>query len=1267
MLTCILKPLRSCSNSTIFNIAKSNFSIMSMLVVAVSLTYLNFGASVITSWKIFGIIMIEWVIPTDYTNLNFQLLFLVCRSITLTSEVSCNNLECINIQIDILIVVRASTGFILSNKHPSSGCSLLAQNYYCHIAYFLGLARVIRPLLLSMNRQEYFNSLTASVTEIIIFNIIKQLSYAVKQLSLVISTIKGDPDLSLILIRKHNLQPIFMTQKAFETLNPENEDPNETLRQLLKIANEYKSADKTLKQVLVKERLTIENLPTVFSNVLEDSSKVILHSLGKTFIIKFQTMSAKLLLKEYSKVKTKILLTISHELKNSINCLTYLTGLASSSVKLTKEAAGKIQHYTNLIELHSSNFCTYFKYTLDEKVYLNNIEVNLLAVAEASLFKLLGRASPITVFNNTTTIFELFLKTDIQYLEQLLCNCIYLASKLVIVQEKEKGEQIELEFLYSNTDIKKRFPDNDFSLLLCIKASNSCSINLEEFESSSQHTSNDFSIKNSLVYIKIKNELIKFLAKLLDITVFFFNDKEVSSLVSKIFSDKSCKYLIVLELKSVLIKQRLKLDKMYKMSTDSNTNYSSISFKRRYSYMPKETSTLDSSGSITGAYNFPKMISQFNLPTVKISSNILDINSNQFKFSETIDSSVKPKAKERCTFCYHSIPKENENEANAKKANTDLLIKSYNYEKVEEEDMDYASDQSSISNNCKQEDSHVNLKAHKARRESEHVDENHRQGKFSILDNLSNCFRDSIPNKFTQALDLDSFGLKKLKRFAYTSDKKIRCTKLNNHSTDSAKFILRDLKEEMMPVKSKFIKRGSDIVKKSRDLGLYSKCNSNPISSNCSSESEYSIENVGSSANESRRLSHIYFNNPDFNKEEQVVSGEGHPRFEILNNNHVENEGLSIEKNRSVRKSFFKMNLNFKRSSTENMSSYNYNLYLDEPVIEPKCLSSRKMDTQANRILVKRIKKNCISNIGIQPLYTPESAAVQLEKPTISSDPKSGQLEKNYPTISNSTDRIKGNLPFSILKSDRINQIYSNNIVGVPSRRISSTDNMKRVRFDLTDYLGIHPKKQKSSIVLNKLSSQYQLITQSITTKSKNDKKGLLSMLCAKKVDYFETTTLSKKIVHVQSIPKKREKCYCNDVLVVDDEEINVKAMKLLLKKAKLNCDSCNDGVEAVRKVKYNLTKTCCAVKYKLIFMDLMMPNMQGDEASRCIEQIYFQNNEIDILNIIVVSAHEGEYVSNILKGIKSIKYFIPKPINKKVLEEVLFKFYFQSNINYDK
>jgi len=89
--------------------------------------------------------------------------------------------------------------------------------------------------------------------------------------------------------------------------------------------------------------------------------------------------------------------------------------------------------------------------------------------------------------------------------------------------------------------------------------------------------------------------------------------------------------------------------------------------------------------------------------------------------------------------------------------------------------------------------------------------------------------------------------------------------------------------------------------------------------------------------------------------------------------------------------------------------------------------------------------------------------------------------------------------------------------------------------------------------------------------------------------------------------------CGCSPVLVVDDNEFNIYTNKQMLKTHfKLRSDTAYDGQQAVDKFRQSLK--CCP--YRLIFMDINMPVMDGHEATRTIREIISNtklNEEVDI------------------------------------------------------
>lgn len=133
---------------------------------------------------------------------------------------------------------------------------------------------------------------------------------------------------------------------------------------------------------------------------------------------------------------------------------------------------------------------------------------------------------------------------------------------------------------------------------------------------------------------------------------------------------------------------------------------------------------------------------------------------------------------------------------------------------------------------------------------------------------------------------------------------------------------------------------------------------------------------------------------------------------------------------------------------------------------------------------------------------------------------------------------------------------------------------------------------------------------------------------------------------------KTFHKCSQAKVLVVDDEKTIRKTLINLLKSRGIEADEACGGRECVDKVygKYNCI-TCPS--YKLIFMDIWMPEMDGIEASQLLNSS-FSNN---FIKIIIVSAHDQESVRDMCKMIPIISTFVKKPVNKKIMKELITKY----------
>ena len=117
-------------------------------------------------------------------------------------------------------------------------------------------------------------------------------------------------------------------------------------------------------------------------------------------------------------------------------------------------------------------------------------------------------------------------------------------------------------------------------------------------------------------------------------------------------------------------------------------------------------------------------------------------------------------------------------------------------------------------------------------------------------------------------------------------------------------------------------------------------------------------------------------------------------------------------------------------------------------------------------------------------------------------------------------------------------------------------------------------------------------------------------------------------------------------VLVVDDNSVNLIIVKELLEPYKLVVDIASSGKEAISKVQNR--------HYDIIFMDHMMPEMDGVETTRAIRKLsvgYCKTVPVVALTANAVYGAEKELLDSGFDG------YVAKPIDIKVLESVLEKY----------
>ncbi len=143
------------------------------------------------------------------------------------------------------------------------------------------------------------------------------------------------------------------------------------------------------------------------------------------------------------------------------------------------------------------------------------------------------------------------------------------------------------------------------------------------------------------------------------------------------------------------------------------------------------------------------------------------------------------------------------------------------------------------------------------------------------------------------------------------------------------------------------------------------------------------------------------------------------------------------------------------------------------------------------------------------------------------------------------------------------------------------------------------------------------------------------------------TVVIDQKIVSNPKMVKKevKEEKKINvkgkKVLIVDDNQINLKVAARLLSTYKLETDEVISGFECLKKIEEG-------IKYDLILMDDMMPKMSGVETFKKLKNIEGFNTPVIALTANAIAGMKENYLKI------GFNDYISKPIDKKELERVL-------------
>lgn len=140
---------------------------------------------------------------------------------------------------------------------------------------------------------------------------------------------------------------------------------------------------------------------------------------------------------------------------------------------------------------------------------------------------------------------------------------------------------------------------------------------------------------------------------------------------------------------------------------------------------------------------------------------------------------------------------------------------------------------------------------------------------------------------------------------------------------------------------------------------------------------------------------------------------------------------------------------------------------------------------------------------------------------------------------------------------------------------------------------------------------------------------------------YLKQKISEEKIVHEIEETDKNLIFENKKVLIVDDNELNLKIADKLLSKYSLKVTTCTSGYECLDLI--NSGKD-----YDLILLDDMMPRMSGTETLKIIKEQNKYLNKVVVLTANAIEGMRDKYLEN------GFDDYLSKPIDKKELEKIL-------------
>ena len=206
---------------------------------------------------------------------------------------------------------------------------------------------------------------------------------------------------------------------------------------------------------------------------------------------------------------------------------------------------------------------------------------------------------------------------------------------------------------------------------------------------------------------------------------------------------------------------------------------------------------------------------------------------------------------------------------------------------------------------------------------------------------------------------------------------------------------------------------------------------------------------------------------------------------------------------------------------------------------------------------------------------------------------------------------------------DKLKSLFGNNTSNNEEKNV---DNNVEVNNGETNTEEINSDTSSSVNTTEVQSSEVSTVANEVSTSEES-----LEYAASENVQNEAPTALSES---------SSEKCF----MVVDDNKINLKVASKMLQDFNFQIETADSGFECLDKVKDDN-------KYSVIFMDIMMPEMNGVETMKKLKEMVGFNAPVIALTADAMEGSREKYLG------EGFDEYISKPINKQILQDTLSKF----------